>query len=368
MERSQSRTTIELLILLLTMTILSAKIQIETLCILVKCAAAKEYEAKWLQDAKTVLRDGTGRFAKKGGDNQQQSSEVNDSDSDQVEVLPPQEAVKIISESISKSLHDEGMSDKQPLADEVSKKASSFASLEEFYNSNMKELKESPDLALAAGMIAASVYAVSVAIASRKLGVIEDIPLLAKHAKKAIEESVPATKAIQKSTKDLIKSIQSGEIFCDTIDELAKDKSIDKETFQGLKKLTASLLDVVDSVNNVKPEHLANPAPIMKALSSVRSTISKVDFHLKIKIAGFDNPNIAKAQEAITRGKKTIGDLISEIKEKAEVDLPALPEKAVEDLIFFLYGIAGIKLSADAMAMTYKEYQKRIDAKGSAGS
>jgi hypothetical protein len=354
------------------MTILSAKIQIETLCILVKCAAAKEYEAKWLQDAKTVLRDSTGRFAKKGGDNQQQSSEANDSDSDQVEVLPPQEAAKVISESLSKALRDEGMSDKQPLVDKVSKKASSFASLEEFYNSNMKELKESPDLALAAGMIATSVYAISVAIASRKVGAIKNIPLLAKHAKKAIEESVPATKAIQKSTEDLVKSIQSGEIFCDTIDELAKDESINKETFQGLKKLTTSLLEAVDSVNNVKPENLANPAPIMKALSSVRLTISKVDLHLKIRIAGLDNRNIAKAQDVATKiaktGRKAIGDLISEIEEKAEVDLPALPEKAVENLLFFLYGVAGIKLSADAMAMSYKEYQKRIDAKEGTGS
>lgn len=65
--------------------------QIVSLKVLILAEAAKEYEATWLKDAKTVLRDGTGRFAKKGNSTESNSSSKEDS-------------VQVDAKSISKSL------------------------------------------------------------------------------------------------------------------------------------------------------------------------------------------------------------------------------------------------------------------------
>jgi hypothetical protein len=65
--------------------------QIASLKVLILAEAAKEYEATWLKDAKTVLRDGTGRFAKKGNSTESNSSSKEDS-------------AQVDAKSISKSL------------------------------------------------------------------------------------------------------------------------------------------------------------------------------------------------------------------------------------------------------------------------
>lgn len=46
--------------------LLSARLQIDILRIQIACAAAKEYDAPWLEKSKSVMRDATGKFASKG--------------------------------------------------------------------------------------------------------------------------------------------------------------------------------------------------------------------------------------------------------------------------------------------------------------
>ena len=46
--------------------LLSVRLQIDILRIQIACAAAKEYDAPWLEKSKSVMRDATGKFASKG--------------------------------------------------------------------------------------------------------------------------------------------------------------------------------------------------------------------------------------------------------------------------------------------------------------
>jgi hypothetical protein len=54
-------------------TLLKSQVDLCVLSVIVQCAASKEYEADWLKNGGKVVRDGSGRFAKKGGDDSSSS-------------------------------------------------------------------------------------------------------------------------------------------------------------------------------------------------------------------------------------------------------------------------------------------------------
>ena len=91
--------------------LLSARLQIDILRIQIACAAAKEYDAPWLEKSESVMRDATGKFASKGsasGGKEEESGDKLPFQIDKETEIPAGEDIKAYTDAANEMFSGEG--------------------------------------------------------------------------------------------------------------------------------------------------------------------------------------------------------------------------------------------------------------------